>query len=118
MQVRSETELESKEAEMSANTFTNNYGWFFPYNSDLYKGDWPFFRIDQKISNKNNLYVRWMRRATPYIRPGSGFEWATYTQARDHRQTVVSDTHVFSPSLVNIFTVGHQTDHFVQGEQE
>ncbi len=101
-----------------ANTFTNNYGWYFPYNSDLYKGDWPFFRIDQKISNKNNLYVRWMRRATPYIRPGSGFEWSTYTQARDHRQTVISDTHVFSPTLVNIFTFGHQTDHFIQGEQE
>ena len=102
----------------SANTFTNNYGWYFPYNSDLYKGDWPFFRIDQKISNKNNLYVRWMRRKTPYIRPGPGFDTLLYTQARDHRQTVVSDTHVFSPTLVNIFTVGHQTDYFIQGEQE
>jgi hypothetical protein len=100
------------------NTFTNNYGWYFPYNSDLYKGDWPFFRIDQKISNSNNLYVRWMRRKTPYIRPGSGFEAEVYTQARDHRQTVVSDTHVFSPTLVNIFTFGHQTDYFIQGEQE
>ncbi len=101
-----------------ANTFTNNYGWYFPYNSDLYKGDWPFFRVDQKISEKNTLYVRWMRRKTPYIRPGSGFEWATYTQARDHRQTVVSDTHVFSPTVVNIFTFGHQTDYFIQGETE
>ena len=59
-----------------------------------------------------------MRRKTPYIRPGSGFEWSTYTQARDHRQTVVSDTHVFSPTLVNIFTFGHQTDYFIYGEQE
>ncbi|MBZ5623213.1 MAG: carboxypeptidase regulatory-like domain-containing protein [Acidobacteriia bacterium] len=100
------------------NTFTNNYGWYFPYNSDLYKGDWPFIRVDQKISDKNNLYVRWMRRKTPYIRPGSGFEWSTYTQARDHRQTVVSDTHVFSPSVVNIFTFGHQTDYFIYGEEE
>ncbi len=100
------------------NTMTNNYGWYFPYNSDLYKGDWPFFRIDQKITDKNNIYVRWMRRKTPYIRPGSGFDAEVYTQARDHRQTVVSDTHVFSPTLVNIFTVGHQTDYFIQGEQE
>jgi Carboxypeptidase regulatory-like domain/TonB dependent receptor len=100
------------------NTLVNNYGWYFPYNSDLYKGDWPFVRGDQVISNKNNLYVRWMRRKTPYIRPGSGFEWSTYTQARDHRQTVVSDTHVFSPTLVNILTFGHQTDYFIYGEQE
>ena len=97
---------------------SNNYGWYFPYNSDLYKGDWPFFRIDHRLSDKNNLYVRWMRRHTPYIRPGSGFEWSTYTQARDHRQTVVSDTHVFGPSVVNIFTFGHQTDHFLYGEDE
>jgi hypothetical protein len=102
----------------TANTFTNNYGWYFPYNSDLYKGDWPFIRIDQKITEKNHLYGRWMRRKTPYIRPGSGFEWATYTQARDHRQTVLSDTHIFSPTLVNIFTFGHQTDHFIYGEEE
>jgi hypothetical protein len=102
----------------TANTFSNNYGWYFPYNSDLYMGDWPFIRVDQKISNKNNLYVRWMRRHTPYIRPGTGFDTLLYTQARDHRQTVISDTHVFGPTLVNTFTIGHQTDHFVQGEQE
>lgn len=97
---------------------TNNYGWYFPYNSDLYKGDWPMFRIDHQLTSKNNLFVRWMARKTPYIRPGSGFEWATYTQKRDHRQLVASDTHVFSPNLVNIFTFGHQTDFFLYGEEE
>jgi hypothetical protein len=34
------------------NNFTNNYGWVFPYNSDLYKGDWPFFRIDHKVTER------------------------------------------------------------------
>ncbi len=97
--------------------FTNNYGWWFPYNSDLYKGDWPYFRVDQKITDKNNFYVRWMRRATPYIRPRN-FEWATYTQSRDHRQLVASDVHVFSPTLVNTFTFGHQTDFLQAGEEE
>ncbi len=101
-----------------ANTLTNNYGWYFPYNSDLYKGDWPYFRVDHKFSNNNNLFVRWMARKTPYIRPGSGFEWATYTQKRDHRQMVISDTHVFTPNLVNTFTFGRQTDFFLYGEEE
>jgi Carboxypeptidase regulatory-like domain/TonB dependent receptor-like, beta-barrel len=100
------------------NTLTNNYGFIFPYNSDLYKGDWPFLRIDHKLTEKNNLYVRWMRRLTPYVRPGAGFEWAIYTQKRDHRQLVVSDTHVFSPTVVNTFTFGRQTDNFLYGEQE
>jgi hypothetical protein len=102
----------------TANTMTNNYGYIFPYNSDLYKGDWPFFRIDHKLTEKNSLYVRWMRRLTPYIRPGAGFDWSVYTQKRDHRQLVASDTHVFSPTLVNIFTFGHQTDNFQYGEDE
>ena len=50
---------------------TNNFGWWFPYNSDLYKGDWPYIRVDHKLSEKNNLYVRWMQRKTPYVRPGN-----------------------------------------------
>ncbi len=102
----------------AANSTTNNYGWYFPYNSDLYKGDWPMFRVDHKFSDSNSIFVRWMRRVTPYIRPGSGFEWAIYTQKRDHRQMVISDTHVFTPSLVNTFTFGRQTDFFLYGEEE
>jgi hypothetical protein len=100
------------------NTTVNNFGWYFPYNSDLYKGDWPMFRVDHKFSDANTVFVRWMARITPYIRPGSGFEWATYTQKRDHRQMVISDTHVFSPNLVNTFTFGRQTDYFIYGEEE
>ncbi|MBI5086227.1 MAG: TonB-dependent receptor [Acidobacteria bacterium] len=99
-------------------TLTNNYGWSFPYNSDLYKGDWPMYRIDHKVTDKNSLYVRWMARKTPYIRPGSGFEWATYTQKRNHQQLVASDTHIFTPTLINTFTFGHQTDLFLYGEDE
>ncbi len=102
----------------TANSVTNNYGWYFPYNSDLYKGDWPFLRFDHKISDANTMYVRWMQRKTPYIRPGAGFDWAVYTQVRDHRQLVASDTHVFSPTVVNIFSFGHQTDNFKYGEDE
>ncbi len=101
-----------------ATSVTNNYGWYFPYNSDLYKGDWPFLRFDHKISDANTMYVRWMQRKTPYIRPGSGFDWSVYTQVRDHRQLVASDTHVFSPAVVNIFSFGHQTDNFKYGEDE
>ena len=64
--------MEPKPNQGDPHSVTNNYGWYFPYNSDLYKGDWPMFRVDHKISDKNNLYVRWMRRKTPYIRPGFG----------------------------------------------
>jgi hypothetical protein len=96
---------------------TNNFNWIFPYNSDLYKGDWPFVRVDHKLTNNNSLFFRWSQRKTPYIRPG-GTPDLTWTQARDHRQTVISDTHIFSSNLVNTFTFGRQTDFLLRGEGE
>src|SRR5262249_16063688 len=98
-------------------TLTNNFNWIFPYNSDLYKGDWPFVRVDHKLTSNNNLFFRWAQRKTPYIRPG-GTPELTWTQARDHRQMVASDTHIFSPRLVNTFTFGRQTDFLLRGEGE
>jgi len=100
------------------NTFTSNYQWLHPYNQELYKGNWPFFRIDHKLSDKNNLYVRWMARMTPYLWAGGAGEAFNSTQYRDHRGTVISDTHVFSPTMVNSFTFGRTTDYLKQGEKE
>ncbi len=96
---------------------TNNFNWIFPYNSDLYKGDWPFVRVDHKLTSNNSLFFRWAQRKTPYIRPG-GTPELTWTQARDHRQTVISDTHIFSSRLINTFTFGRQTDFLLIGEGE
>ena len=98
-------------------TLTNNFNWIFPYNSDLYKGDWPFVRVDHKLTSNNSLFFRWAQRKTPYIRPG-GTPESTWTQARDHRQTVISDTHIFSSRLINTFTFGRQTDFLLIGEKE
>jgi hypothetical protein len=36
----------------SWNQFTNNYGWLHPFNQELYKGNWPFARIDHKVTEK------------------------------------------------------------------
>jgi hypothetical protein len=96
---------------------SNNFLWFFPYNSDLYKGDWPFFRIDHKLTQNNNLYFRFMRRITPYVTPN--VEMAlTNTSARNQGQIVASDTWVVKPTLVNSLTFGYQTDLQHAGEQE
>jgi len=99
-------------------TFTNNYGFMWNYNSDLYKGDWPYIRADHRFNDKNSAYFRWMRRRTPYILVSNNLPAFTRTRLRDHRQMVASDTHVFSPTLVNSFTFGHQTDLILDGEEE
>jgi hypothetical protein len=96
---------------------SNNYVWFFPYNSDLYKGDWPFFRIDHKLTQNNNLYFRFMRRITPYISAGVQPALNT-TSARNQGQLTASDTWVVKPTLVNSLTFGYQTDLQHAGEQE
>jgi Carboxypeptidase regulatory-like domain/TonB dependent receptor len=99
------------------NALSINLGWVFPYNSDLYKGDWPFLRFDHKLTQKNDIYVRWMKRLTPYVTPGPT-PLLFNTSARDHRQLAVSDTHLFSNTLINTFTFGHQTDFQHAGEEE
>lgn len=83
----------------------NNFSFVHPFHYDFYRGDWPFVRVDHNISSKNTLYVRWLMGRFPYIlsRNLPKFNW---TRLRDHRQWAISDTHVFSPSLVNTFRMG------------
>jgi len=96
---------------------SNNYVWFFPFNADLYKGDWPFFRIDHKLTQNNNLYYRYMRRITPYVSAGV-VPALNVTSARNQGQMAASDTWVATPHLVNSLTFGYQTDLQHAGEQE
>lgn len=96
---------------------TNNFGWTHPYSSQNYRGDWPFFRIDHTLTSKNSIFVRWQRRKTPYVLPG-GLPSTFWTRLRDHRQTVVADTHVFSSKVVNTFRFGYATDFIQDGASE
>jgi hypothetical protein len=96
---------------------SNNYVWFFPHNQDLYRGDWPFFRIDHKVTHNNDLYVRYMNRITPYYLAGAN-PALNNTSSRNQGQMVASDTWVLKPTLVNSFTFGYQWDHQHAGEAE
>ena len=95
----------------------NNFGWTHPYNSQNYRGDWPFFRIDHNLTSKNSIYARWLQRKTPFVLPG-GLPSTFWTRIRDHRQTVIADTHVFSPTVINTFRFGYSTDFIEDGAEE
>jgi hypothetical protein len=88
---------------------TNNFGFVHPFHYDFFQGDWPFIRVDHNISSKNTIYLRWLRGRFPYIldRNLPKFTW---TRLRDHRQWAISDTHVFSPTMVNTFRMGVNTN--------
>ncbi|MGH9338537.1 MAG: TonB-dependent receptor domain-containing protein [Acidobacteriota bacterium] len=97
---------------------TNNFGFHHDYPSDLYRGDWPFVRVDHKFSDANTLYGRFLLRRTPYVLARNAGEIFAWTRLRNHYQTVFSDTHVFSPGLVNTFKFGWSEDSIIDGAEQ
>lgn len=92
----------------------NNVGFEHAYPDDLFRADYPMVRIDHQITDKNSIYGRYIRRYTPYVlkRGLPGFDW---TRVRWHRGTTVSNTHVFSPAMVNTFRFGWMWDFIEDG---
>lgn len=96
---------------------SNNYGFLHPYALDLFKWDSTTDRVDHKFSEKNTIFGRFINRITPYILAGSFPDVGTWTRLRNHHSIVISDTHVFSPSLVNTFRWGWAKDYFIDGDE-
>jgi Carboxypeptidase regulatory-like domain len=94
----------------------NNYGFLFPWTSDLFKWDSTTDRVDHKFSDANTLFVRYINRITPYVLAGNFPDFGTWTRKRLHHSVVVSDTHVFSPALVNTARWGWIKDYISDGE--
>ena len=94
-----------------------NYGFIHPYPTDLYRWDSVTARLDYYFSTKNQIFARFINRLTPYVLNGSFAELGTWTRQRDHHSIVVTDTHTFSPSLVNAFHWGWIKDYFIDGEE-
>jgi hypothetical protein len=92
----------------------NNYPFVFPYNADLYKGNWPLGRIDYNVSQKNSMFVRWLLRDTPYVL-NDGVPSAIWTRVRREQQWAAGDTHIFSSHLDNNFRFGLGLDYMADG---
>jgi hypothetical protein len=95
---------------------TNNYGFTHQWPADAIKIDAIEGRIDQKISDQNTLYVRYVNRITPYVLAGSYPEVGAWTRQRYHHAVVVSDTHIFSPTVVNTARFGWLKDYVKDGD--
>jgi hypothetical protein len=95
----------------------DNYPFTFPFNSDLFKGDWPMARVDHNLTKNNSLFVRWMMRQTPYVL-NNGLPALVWTRLRRHQQWAAGDTHVFSPKLINSFHFGLSYDYVIDGQPE
>lgn len=98
-----------------ADALSNNYGFQFPYPTDLFTWNSYDFRIDQKISDKNTIYFKWLNSKPMYVLNGT-FESMTWTRIRDSVTMAIEDTHVFSPTLVNSARLGLYRPQVIDGD--
>ena len=83
----------------------NNYGFLFPYPTDLYSWNSYDIRIDHKISDKNTIHGRVSMIWGRYIRY-IDYPALIRTRTRPNLHMTVEDTHVFSPTVVNTARFG------------
>lgn len=102
---------------INVNQTVNNYAYQFPFNSDLYRGDWPIGRIDHNLTKNNTLFVRWLLRQTPYVL-NNGLPALIWTRERRNTQWAAGDTQIFSSSIVNNLRFGYSTDYVADGKSE
>ncbi len=95
-------------------SLVNNFGYTHPFPSDLFEARYPQIRLDHNFSQNNSIYGRWIRRRTPYVL-SSLLPQFVWTRFRSHGHTVINDTHIFSPRLVNTFRFGYKTDFIEDG---
>ena len=91
------------------NTGLDRFGMVsvFPNTSNQYTG-----RLDHKISDKNSIFARVMYQYYAYNQydGGNNPKVGLYEQWRLQWHGVLSDTHVFSPTVLNEFRMGYARD--------
>jgi hypothetical protein len=87
----------------------NNLAWVHPYPSDQFHADVYSARVDHRFSDKNALYGRIQVYLPKYVLPGN-YPTLNWTRLRHSYAWAVTDTHVFSPTLLNTATFGGNRD--------
>ena len=99
----------------AATALNRNYGFEFPYPTDLYHLDNYMGRVDHKISDSNTIFGRF-QLARPLYVLNSSYENLFWTRVRRTYNMTVEDTHIFSPRFVNTARFGLYRPTFVDGE--
>jgi hypothetical protein len=101
-----------------ADTLTRNYTWVHPNGSESYSGNWPFGRIDQRISNNHQVYFHFLQDQTASVVPGSVGEQLNATQSARYRSVSGSEVGTFNANTINQFSIAHTGVVIKQGEAE
>ncbi|HWZ51877.1 MAG TPA: carboxypeptidase regulatory-like domain-containing protein [Granulicella sp.] len=94
-----------------------NFGWTHPFPSDIFQGAWWFARVDQQITSRNSLSVRFSSKSAPYVLANNLPDFFR-TRNRYNNQYTVADTQIFSPSVVNELQIARNYLSMVDGQTE
>src|SRR5581483_7026822 len=98
-----------------ADALANNYGFTFPFPEDYHLRKDFTQRLDYQISSKNRLMGRMIEDWGLYVLP-TQFPAFSWTRVRFNIHTVIEDTHVFSPTVVNTARVGFYKEKYTDGD--
>ncbi|HZT28327.1 MAG TPA: TonB-dependent receptor [Bryobacteraceae bacterium] len=75
-----------------------------PFSSDVDQGN---LRFDQKVSEKNSFFLRYTYNRRENFNPGNYPQNGGYTQDNRVHNVAFSDTHIFSPNVINELRLGY-----------
>jgi hypothetical protein len=91
------------------NVPVNNFSWTHNWPDDQFNANVFMVRIDHQLSEKNSLYGRIQMYFPQYVLVGN-YPETVWTKTRHSYSWAVTDTHTFSPAVVNSFTFGGNFD--------
>ena len=98
-----------------ADALASNFGFTFPFPQDYHLRKDFTQRVDYQVSTKNRIMGRMIEDWGLYVLP-SQFPAFSWTRVRFNIHTVVEDTHIFTPTLVNSARVGFYKEKYTDGD--
>ncbi len=92
-----------------------NFGFTHNYSDDYYLADFPLFRVDHRLTSKNSLFFKYNYYYSPYVL-ATGLPGFDQTETRYLDRGVLSDTHLFSPAVLNTFRFGFNGNRIKDGQ--
>jgi hypothetical protein len=99
-----------------AGALGRNYGFTFPFPTDYALRKDFTQRVDHQLSEKNTVTARFIENWGLYVLPRNFPDFA-WTRVRFNVHMVFSDTHVFSPNLINSARVGLYKEKITDGDE-
>src|SRR5215467_3893002 len=98
-----------------ADALASNFGFTFPFPQDYHLRKDFTQRVDYQVSSKNRIMGRMIEDWGLYVLP-SQFPAFSWTRVRFNIHTVVEDTHIFTPTLINSARVGFYKEKYTDGD--